>query len=124
MCSATNVSNVAIMPEVRIKSGQQKLEENLHQMFQSSVPYKIFQENVKRAHFQCDIWKRTLQEPPHLDSQYGWSRDEERKSSSYQVASSRLHWFTAHMHERLHATQVNVDCVAVNEGNSMNRQSS
>ena len=40
-----------------------------------------FRENVKRAHLQCAIWKRALQEPPNVDpTGYGWERDEEKKS--------------------------------------------
>ena len=42
---------------------------------------EAFHENVKRAHFQCAIWKSALLDPPDLDpTQYGWSRDEETKS--------------------------------------------
>jgi len=42
---------------------------------------KVFEENVKRAHHQCAIWRNALQEPPQLDStKFGWSRNENTKS--------------------------------------------
>ena len=39
---------------------------------------EAFIENVKRAHYQCAIWKSALKgEPPDLDPcDYGWSKDE------------------------------------------------
>ena len=40
-----------------------------------------FEENVKRAHFQCAIWSRALEDPPNLDpTVYGWFKNVETKS--------------------------------------------
>ena len=42
---------------------------------------EVFEENVKRVHFQCAIWRRALQEPPNVDStKYWWFKDEQTKS--------------------------------------------
>ena len=42
---------------------------------------EAFKENIKRAHLQCAIWRKALQEPPSLDpTEYGWLKDEETKS--------------------------------------------
>ena len=42
---------------------------------------EVFEENVKRAHFQCATWRKVLQESPNLDpTEYGWCKDEETKS--------------------------------------------
>ena len=36
---------------------------------------------VKRAHFQCAIWRRALEDPPNLDpTVYGWFKNVETKS--------------------------------------------
>ena len=84
-------------------------------------PIEVFEENVKRAHFQRAIWRRALEEPPNLDpTQYGWSRDglEMRKQSpfnqscflpqSHQLRIMSINLFAALVHQRLHAAQVNV----------------
>ena len=85
MCRCYNVPNAATMTEARIKVWLTKTGKKsaLKVPKLCSLPptMEAFQENVKRAHFQCAIWKRALQEPPHLNpTQYGWSRDEEAKS--------------------------------------------
>lgn len=40
-----------------------------------------FTENVKRAHYQCCIWRQALHDPPNLDpTQYGWMKEEQSTS--------------------------------------------
>lgn len=42
---------------------------------------EAFKENVKRAHYQCAIWRRALQDPPNIDpTEYGWVKDKETRS--------------------------------------------
>ena len=85
MCMCYNVSNATTMTDARIKvwlsKTGRKSASKVPKLCSLPPTMEVFQENVKRAHFQCAIWKRALQEPPHLDpTQYGWSRDEQTKS--------------------------------------------
>lgn len=85
MCRCYNVPNAATMTEARIKvwlsKTGRKSASKVPKLCSLPPTMEVFQENVKRAHFQCVIWKSALQEPPHLDpTQYGWFRDEETKS--------------------------------------------
>ena len=42
---------------------------------------EAYWENVKRAHYQCPIWRKALEEPPNDDpTDYGWVKDEDTKS--------------------------------------------
>lgn len=85
VCRCYNIPNAATMTEARIKAWLTKIgrKSTLKIPKLSSLPptMEAFEENVKRAHFQCAIWRRALQEPPDLDpTKYGWSRDMDTKS--------------------------------------------
>ena len=71
-----NVPNEATMTEARIKvwlsKTGRKSASKVPKLCSLPPTIEAFQENVKRAHFQCAIWKTALQEPTHLDpTQYG-----------------------------------------------------
>ena len=85
VCRCYNSSGAATMTEARIKAWLTKTGRKSTSKIPKlcSLPPNIeaFAENVKRAHFQCAIWRKALQEPPNLDpTKYGWSRDEDTKS--------------------------------------------
>ena len=92
MCKCYSVSNTASMTEARIKVWTARIGRavRIRRKAASKVPKlcslppttEAFQINVRRAHFQCTIWRRALmQEPPNLDpSEYGWFKDEVTKS--------------------------------------------
>ena len=85
MCNCYNVSNVTTMTEARIKvwtarTGR-KQASKVPKLCSLPPTSEVFEQNVKRAHFQCAIWRKALQEPPNLDpAEYGWFKDEETKS--------------------------------------------
>lgn len=95
MCRCYNVSDAATMTEARIKvwtarTGK-KLASKIPKLCSLPPTSEVFEENVKRAHLQCAIWKRALQEPPSLDpTQYGWIKDEGTKSlQSVMISASK-----------------------------------
>lgn len=85
MCRCYSVSNSTTMTEARIKAWTAKTGKKLASTTPKlcSLPptTEVFEQNVKRAHLQCAVWKRALEEPPSLDpTQYGWIKDEQTKS--------------------------------------------
>ena len=85
MSNCYGVNKVDSMTDARVKVWISKTgKKTLSKMPKiCSLPptSEAFRENVKRAHLQCAIWKRALQEPPNVDpTGYGWERDEEKKS--------------------------------------------
>jgi len=85
MCRCYNSPYAATMTEARIKAWLtktgRKSASKLPKLCSLPPTMEAFEENVKRAHFQCAIWRKALQEPPNLDpTKYGWSRDEDTKS--------------------------------------------
>lgn len=85
MCQCYNVPNVSTMTKARIKiwttrTGK-KTASKIPKLCSLPPTSEAFEQNVKRAHFQCAIWRKALQEPPNLDpTEYGWFKDEERKA--------------------------------------------
>lgn len=83
VCRCYNVTNATTMTEAKIKVWTTWTGRKAALKFQSYVLYhlrtsEVFEENVERAHYQCAIWRRALQEPPNLDpTEYGWFKDEE-----------------------------------------------
>ena len=79
MCRCYHVTNATTMTEARIKvwttrTGR-KVASNIPKLCSLPPTSEVFEENVKRAHLQCAIWRRALQEPPNLDpTDYGWFR--------------------------------------------------
>ena len=85
MCRCYNSPCAATMTEARIKAWLiktgRKSASKLPKLCSLPPTMEAFEENIKRAHFQCAIWRKALQEPPNLDpTEYGWSRDEDTKS--------------------------------------------
>ena len=86
MCKGYSMSNTASMTEARIKVWTERIGRKAA----SKVPKlcflppttEAFLLNVRRAHFQCAIWRRALMhEPPNLYlAEYGWFKDEVTKS--------------------------------------------
>ena len=73
------------MTEARIKSWTtkpgRKTATKVPKLCSLPPTSEVFEENVKRVHFQCAIWRRALQEPPNVDpTKYGWFKDEQTKS--------------------------------------------
>ncbi len=85
ICQCYNVPNVTTMTEARIKiwaarTGR-KAASKIPKLCSLQPTSEAFEENVKRAHYQCAIWRRALQEPLKLDpTAYGWFKDDERKA--------------------------------------------
>ena len=82
MCRCYNVEGAATMTEARIKAWTtktgRKTATNVPKLCSLPPTSDLFEENVKRAHFQCAIWRRALQEPPNVDpTKYGWFKDEQ-----------------------------------------------
>ena len=76
MCKCYNVANGSTT-EARIRVWTAKTGRKAAAIIAKlcSLPptSEAFLENVKRAHFQCAIWRRALQEPPDLDpTTFGW----------------------------------------------------
>ena len=86
VCKCYNMSNTASMTEARIKVWTarigRKAASKVPKLCSLPPTTEAFQLNVRRAHFQCAIWRRALmQEPPNLDpTEYGWFKDEVTKS--------------------------------------------
>lgn len=85
MCKCYNSTDAATMTEARIKTWLtktgRKSVSKIPKLCSLPPTSEVFEENVKRAHFQCAIWRKALQEPPNLDpTTYGWFRDENTKS--------------------------------------------
>ena len=85
ICRCYNVNGATTMTEARIKAWTaktgRKTATKVPKLCSLPPTSEVFEENVKRAHFQCAIWRKALQEPPNLDpTEYGWFRDEEAKS--------------------------------------------
>ena len=85
MCRCYNSPCAATITEARIKAWLtktgRKSASKLPKLCSLPPTMEAFEENIKRAHFQCAIWRKALQEPPNLDpTEYGWSRDEDTKS--------------------------------------------
>ena len=86
--SCFGYSNETCMSDIRFKVWTRKMAKQKG----TSVPHlkslpptdESFQQNVKRAHFKCCIWKHaSLPNPPSMDpSKYGWVKDEDSKSLS------------------------------------------
>ena len=79
------VNGATTMTEARIKvwttKTGRKTETKVPKLCSLPPTSKVFEENVKRAHFQCATWRKALQESPNLDpTEYGWCKDEETKS--------------------------------------------
>ena len=68
MCRCYNVEGAATMTEARIKAWTtktgRKTATKVPKLCSLPPTSKVFEENVKIAHFQCAIWRRALQEPP------------------------------------------------------------
>ena len=80
ICRCYNVNGATTMTEARIKGWTTKTGKKTATKFLPPTS-EVFEENVKRAHFQCAIWRKALQEPLNLDpTEYGWCKDEETKS--------------------------------------------
>ena len=85
MCSCYGVSNATSMTDARIKvwtarTGR-KTANKVPKLCSLPPTTEAFEENVKRAHYQCSIWRRALEEPLNIDpTDYGWLKDEETKS--------------------------------------------
>ena len=85
MCSCYNITEATTMTEARIKSWLyktgRKSASKVPELCTLPPTVKAFEENAKRAHYQCAIWRNALQEPPQLDpTKFGWSRNENTKS--------------------------------------------
>ena len=86
MCKCYSMSNTASMTEARIKVWTarigRKAASKVPKLCSLPPTMEAFLLNVRRAHFQCAIWRRALmQEPPNLDlAEYGWFKDEVTKS--------------------------------------------
>ena len=92
MCICYSMSNTASMTEAMINvwTARIRRKARIGRKAASKVPKlcslppttEAFRLNVRRAHFQCAIWRRALiQEPPNLDpTEYGWFKDEVTKS--------------------------------------------
>ncbi len=123
MCRCYNVPNAATMTEARIKvwltKTGRKSASKVPKLYSLPPTTEVFEENVKRAHFQCAIWRRALQEPPNLDpTQYMDGLEMTEKSpfnqscflpQNRQLQIISLNWFAALVHQRVHAEQVDVD---------------
>ena len=63
-----NVEGAATMTEARIKAWTtktgRKTATKVPKLCSLPPTSKVFEENVKIAHFQSAIWRRALQEPP------------------------------------------------------------
>ncbi len=75
MCSCYNTASTT-MTEARIKvwtsKTGRKTATKVPKLCSLPPTSEAFEENVKRAHFQCAIW-RAFEEPPNLDpTEYGW----------------------------------------------------
>ena len=85
MCKCYNSLDATTMTEARItawltKTGR-KSALRIPKLCSLPPTTEAFEENVKRAHFQCVIWRNALQEPPDLDpTKYGWSKDDNTNS--------------------------------------------
>ncbi len=71
MCQCYNVPNVTMLTEARIKiwaarTGR-KAASKIPKLCSLPPTSEAFEENVKRAQYQCAIWRRALQEPLNLD---------------------------------------------------------
>jgi len=78
MCRCYNIPEAATMTEARIKAQLNKTGKKsaLKLPKLCSLPpiatMEAFNKKIKRAHLQCAIWRRALQEPPSLDpTEYG-----------------------------------------------------
>ena len=86
MYKCYSMSNTASMTEARIKVWTarigRKATSKVPKLCSLPPTTEAFQLNVRRAHFQCAIWRRALmQEPPNLDpTEYGWFKNEVTKS--------------------------------------------
>ena len=85
MCRCYNVANASTMSDARIKlwtiKTGRKTASKIPKLCSLPPTTEAFVENVKRAHYQCAIWRRALQEPPNLDpTEYGWVKHEETRS--------------------------------------------
>ena len=84
MCHCYNVEDSLSMTEARIriwtiKTGK-KSAVKIPKLCSLPPTTEAFVENVKRAHYQCAIWK-SLDNPPNLDpTNLGWIKDIETKS--------------------------------------------
>ena len=79
------VNGATKMTEARIKvwttKTVRKTETKVPKLCSLPPTSEVFEENVKRAHFQCATWRKALQESQNLDpTEYGWCKDEETKS--------------------------------------------
>ena len=84
ICRCYNVNGATIMTEARIKvwttNTGRKTATKVSKLCSLPPTSEVF-ENVKRAHFQCAIWRKALQEPPNLDpTECGWCKEEETNS--------------------------------------------
>ena len=75
MCRCYNVEGAITMTEARIKAWTTKKKtgrknaKKVPKLCSLPPTSEVFEENVNRAHFQCAIWRRALQEPPNWASE-------------------------------------------------------
>lgn len=79
------VKDADTMTDARVKVwiGKMGKKSNVKMPKLCSLPptTEAFKENVKRAHFQCAVWRNATIEPPdQRPTSYGWQRDESAKS--------------------------------------------
>ena len=71
MYQCYNVEGATTMTEARIKAWTtktgRKTATKVPKLCSLPPTSEVFEENVKRPHFQCAIWRRALQEPPNVD---------------------------------------------------------
>ncbi|KAL5008470.1 hypothetical protein ScPMuIL_014051 [Solemya velum] len=85
IASCYSVEDTSTMSNTRMKAWSKKAGKSMVSAPKlDTLPQttELFQENVKRAHFQACVWKHAVDpDPPVLDSlDYGWYRDETQKS--------------------------------------------
>ena len=80
MCKCYNAAMIEARIRVWTAKTGRKAAAKIPKLCSLPPTSEAFQENVKRAHFQCAVWRRALQEPPDLDPRkFGWFKDEETK---------------------------------------------
>ena len=123
VCKCYSMSNTASMTEAWIKVWTarigRKTASKVPKLYSLPPTTEAFLLNVRRAHFQCAIWRRALmQEPPNLDpTEYGWFKDDVTKSLQpvmllptklpAQITYRNLYAVRVHLHN--HVIQVDVD---------------
>lgn len=81
MTACYNVTQATSMAECRIRTWTtrmgRKLATSTTKLCSLPPTIEAFSETVKKAHCQCCVWRRALQDPPNLNpTDYGWVKED------------------------------------------------